>query len=53
VARNAESAKGYTKSQICLADCTADERTCKGTAFDPPAIEACDKTKTECASHCQ
>jgi hypothetical protein len=53
VARNAESAKQYTKSQTCLADCTAAERTCKGTAFDPPAIEACDKTKTACASQCQ
>jgi hypothetical protein len=53
VARNAETAKNYTKTQTCLADCTSEERMCKGTAFDPPAIEACDKTKTECVSHCQ
>ena len=53
VARNAESAKNFTKSQICLADCAAAERTCKGTAFDPPAIEVCGKAKTDCASACQ
>jgi hypothetical protein len=53
VARNAESAKDYTKSQICLADCASDERTCRGTAFDAPSVEACEATKAACESRCR
>lgn len=44
--------EAYTRRQMCLATCAADDRTCQNLAFEPPAIEACKNAKTKCDNAC-
>lgn len=50
--RNVHSSVAYTRSQMCLADCASELRTCKAVAVDPSAEAACDTNKSGCDKNC-
>jgi hypothetical protein len=53
VARNPVAAKEFVESQNCLANCTAEARTCSATAEGDEAVARCQAEAKTCEAGCQ